>query len=59
MRVTSAAAFAAYQILKEYLTSGGCLAGVDDDDVVEFMEAILKSKTIDIGEDDADLTTDS
>jgi hypothetical protein len=59
VRVTSAAAFAAYQILKEYLTSGGCLAGVDDDDVVEFMEAILKSKTIDIGEDDADLTTDS
>ena len=52
MRVTSAAAFAAYQILREYLISGGCLAGVDDDDVAEFMDALLKSKTIDIGEDD-------
>jgi hypothetical protein len=52
MRVTSGAAFAAYQILKDYLTSGGHLPGVDDDDVAEFMEALLKSKTIDIGEDD-------
>jgi hypothetical protein len=51
MRVTSGAAFAAYQILKEYLTSGGCLPGVDDEDVAEFMEALLKTKTIDIGED--------
>lgn len=59
MRVTPAAAFAAYQILKEYLTSGGHLPGVDDDDVAEFMDALLKSKTIDIGDDDADLTTDS
>jgi hypothetical protein len=59
VRVTSAAAFAAYQILKEYLNSGGKSPGVDDDDVAEFMEALLKSKTIDIGEDDADLTTDS
>jgi hypothetical protein len=59
VRVTSAAAFAAYQILKEYLTSGGQMPGVDDDDVAEFMEALLKSKTIDIGEEDADLTTDS
>jgi hypothetical protein len=52
VRVTSAAAFAAYQILKEYLTSGGHLPGVDDDDVAEFMEAPLKSKTIDIGDDE-------
>lgn len=52
MRVTSAAAFAAYQILREYLTSGGKSPGIDDDDVAEFMEALLKSKTIDIGEDD-------
>lgn len=52
MRVTSTAAFAAYQILREYLTSGGHLPGVDDEDVAEFMDALLKSKTIDIGEDD-------
>jgi hypothetical protein len=52
VRVTSGAAFAAYQILKDYLTSGGYLAGVDDDDVAEFIEALLKSKTIDIGGDD-------
>jgi hypothetical protein len=35
------------------------MPGVDDDDVAEFMEALLKTKTIDIGDDDADLTTDS
>ncbi len=52
MRVTSAAAFAAYQILREYLISGGRMPGVDDDDVAEFMEALLKTKTIDIGEDE-------
>ncbi len=52
MRVTSRAAFAAYQILKDYLTSGGQMPGVDDDDVAEFMEALLKTKTIDIGEDE-------
>ena len=52
MRVTSAAAFAAAQVLRDYLTSGGNLPGIDDDDVGEFLNALLKSKTIDIGEDD-------
>jgi len=35
------------------------MPGIDDDDVAEFMEALLKSKTIDIGEDNVDLKTDS
>jgi hypothetical protein len=59
MRVTSAAAFAAAQVLRDYLISGGSLPGIDDDDVGEFLDALLKSKTIDIGEDDADPTTNS
>jgi hypothetical protein len=59
VRVTSAAAFAAAQVLRDYLISGGNLPGIDDDDVGEFLNALLKSKTIDIGEDDADPSTDS
>ena len=59
MRVTSSAAFAAAQVLRDYLISGGNLPGIDDDDVGEFLDALLKSKTIDIGEDDADPSTDS
>jgi hypothetical protein len=46
-------------VLRDYLISGGNLPGIDDDDVGEFLDALLKSKTIDTGEDDADLTTDS
>ena len=57
MRVTSGAAFAAAQVLRDYLISGGNLPGIDDDDVGQFLDALLKSKTIDIGEDDADPST--
>jgi 5-methylthioribose kinase len=59
MRVTAIAAFAAAQVLRDYLISGGNLPGIDDDDVGEFLDALLKSKTIDVGEDDADPSTDS
>ena len=59
MRVTSGAAFAAAQVLRDYLISGGNLPGIDDDDVGEFLNALMKSTTIDIGEDDADASTDS
>jgi hypothetical protein len=52
VRVTSAAAFAAAQVLRDYLISGGNLPGIDDDDVGEFLDALLKTKTIDIGEDE-------